>query len=290
MSESPSLIGIDMGASDARAWLYNARGDAYAGFDLTDPRLQSADGVQECLTEALQTQFGHPLPCPVIIVLREDGNGSLQLNWLPAPAPLPTLADHLAKQSGLWIIPGISQTVPADLTSYAPVALMGAGDASGLICVPGGHTRHLLVEDDKLVEFSTEMTGHLIHFLTKEEETRRPATVEQQHDDTVFQTWIERSLDAENSVPVFSVNAAVRLGQLDPQFHDCALSALLIGADIASHYDPGDEVTLIADGDLAVAYKNAFQAMQVDLETRSAQTSIIEGLFEIADLAGLIEE
>ncbi|HAY05210.1 MAG TPA: hypothetical protein DCY26_00970 [Hyphomonas sp.] len=112
----------------------------------------------------------------------------------------------------------------------------------------------------------------------------------QAFDMAVFRDWLERALDAGRAAPVFSVDAAIRQGQLSPENKAAALAGLMIGADVAAHYDPGEEVLLVADGPLLEAYGLALETLGADVEETSAIEALQEGLFELADLAGLLGE
>jgi 2-dehydro-3-deoxygalactonokinase len=132
------------------------------------------------------------------------------------------------------------------------------------------------------------MTGELRSLLLSSGGLKAPVGVEQEFSEPVFREWVENTLDPEDAASPFAVRAARVTGDLDPKFHTAALTGILIGADIAAHYDPGDDLTLVADGPFLDFYRIALDTLGADFDEYSAEEAAQDGLFGLAEEAGLI--
>jgi 2-dehydro-3-deoxygalactonokinase len=206
------------------------------------------------------------------------------------PQSLSHIAGQLGSHAGIHLVPWIAQPSPPDLTCGAETRLLGLGDNIGAVCIVGRHTHHCTVEHGRLVAFSTEITSEVRDLLLSTGTLALAASDAQIFDMPTFQSWIERALDTDNTPPIFAIEAAIHQGILLPAHKAAALAGLMIGADVAAHYDPGDEVLLVADGPLLEAYGFALEALGAEVEETSALEALQNGLFELADLAGLLGE
>lgn len=285
MTDELALIGCEWNGSHIRAWAFDAEGEILSAFHARE-ECGPAPGVwAKRLGFHLTEWLGAVPEVPVI------GCGAMAAHapLLSGPLQLAHLAGHITEHGGLHLVPWIAQAAPADLTCGAETLLFGLGDdAAGAICLAGQHTRHCTVEHGRLTRFCTEITAELRDLLLSHGSLALDAATPQAFDMAVFRDWLERALDAGRAAPVFSVEAAIRQGQLTAQNKAAALAGLMIGADVAAHYDPGDEVLLVADGPLLEAYGLALETLGADVEEASAIEALQDGLFELADLAGLL--
>jgi 2-dehydro-3-deoxygalactonokinase len=286
MNNDLALIGCDWSGSHIRAWAFDAEGEILSAFHAREEGAAVPGRWAGRLGFQLTEWLGAAPGVPVIAC----GAPAAHLPFLAAPMPLSHLSGHVTEAEGVHLVPWIAQAAPADLTCGAETLLFGLGDANGAICIAGQHTRHCRVEHGRLSGFATEMTAELRDLLLSHGSLALDAAVAQAFDMAVFRDWLERALDAGRATPVFAVEAAIRQGTLAPQNKAAALAGLMIGADVAAHYDPGDEVLLVADGPLLEAYGLALETLGADVEETSAVEALQEGLFELADLAGLLGE
>ncbi len=291
MQEKLALIGFEWAGSLIRAWAFGPAGEILSAIELRERPVVNDPNWPSRLRFDFSEWLGDVGAIPII------GCGDVPARLVPAsgqvistPAALAQLPQNLVQHDGIHLIPWISQHAPPDLTCGAEAVLVGLGDANGSICIAGPHTRHCVVEHGRLMEFSTEITAELRDLLLSHGTLSLNSDSPQTFDAKVFRDWIERALDTDDSPPVFSVEAAIRQGLLSPANKAAALAGLMIGADVAAHYDPGDEVLLVADGPLLEAYGFALDALGADVEETSAVEALQDGLFELADLAGLLGE
>jgi 2-dehydro-3-deoxygalactonokinase len=284
MKDALALIGFEWTGARLRAWAFDEAGEILSAVqvreDIEAGHADWAGRLQFHLAEWLGSNPEVPL----------IGCGDVSAPALNAPVALAQLPANLGSQGIVRLVPWIGQLSPPDLTCGAETVLAGLEEPHGAICIAGQHTRHCVVEHGRLVEFSTEITGELRDLLLMHGSLSLHGSTAQTFDLAVFRDWIERALDTGDTPPVFSVEAAIRQGSLSAANKSAALAGLMIGADVAAHYDPGDEVLLVADGPLLEAYGFALEALGADVEETSAVEALQDGLFEIADLAGLLGE
>ncbi len=289
MKDRLALIGFEWAGPLLRAWAFDDAGDILSSVQVReDPVAAHADWAARLQFHIAEWMGENP---DVPMIGCGDVSEAILKNTVPVlsvPVSLTQLPANLGGQGRIRLVPWIGQLAPPDLTCGAETLLVGLEEAHGAICIAGQHTRHCVVEHGRLVEFSTEITAELRDLLLTHGSLSLQGASAQAFDMAVFRDWIERALDTDDSPPVFSVEAAIRQGALAAANKAAALAGLMIGADVAAHYDPGDEVLLVADGPLLEAYGFALEALGADVEETSAVEALQDGLFEIADLAGLL--
>ena len=284
MNDDLALIGFEWAGTNLRAWAFDDAGEILSSVQVREePVVTHADWAAR-LQFHIAEWLGSDPEVPLI------GCGDVSAPALNAPVSLSQLSANLGARGRIRLVPWIGQLSPPDLTCGAETLLAGLDEAHGAICIVGQHTRHCVVEHGRLVEFSTEITAELRDLLLTHGSLSLHDSATQAFDMAVFRDWIERALDTGDTPPLFSVEAAIRQGGLSASNKAAALAGLMIGADVAAHYDPGDEVLLVADGPLLEAYGFALDALGADVEETSALEALQDGLFEIADLAGLFGE
>lgn len=291
MKDRLALVGFEWAGTQLRAWAFDDEGEVLSAYQVREEAVAGHADWPGRVRFHLAEWLGENPDVPVLgcgdVSAGLLRTRELQLN---APFSLSHLAGHLGNQAGIHLVPWISQQNPPDLTCGAETVLLGLGEAAGTVCIAGPHTQHCVVEHGRLLEFSTEITAELRDILLQHGTLSIAGSGPQTFDMKVFRDWIERALDTDDSPPVFSVEAAIRQGRLLPENKAAALAGLMIGADVAANYDPGDEVLLVADGPLLEAYGFALDALGAEVVETSAMEALQDGLFEIADLAGLLGE
>ncbi len=291
MNDRLALVGFEWAGSQVRAWAYDDEGEILSSVVLHDDPVRGQPDWPTRLRDRIAEWLGFTPDVPLIGC--GDVSTSLVLSGdtpLRTPVTLSQIGGQLGFHMGIHLVPWVGQADPPDLTCGAETRLMGLGEVMGSICIAGHHTHHCVVEHGRLVGFSTEITSEVRRLLLSQGSLALAETEPQAFDMPTFQTWVERALDTDDTPPVFAIEAAVHLGTLLPANKAAALAGLMIGADIAAHYDPGDEVLLVADGPLLEAYGFALEALGAEVEETSAIEALQNGLFEIADLAGLLGE
>ena len=295
MNETLALIGVDWSGARLSAWAFDDEGEILSSAIMHEPRRPEPAEFAARTRYHLAEWLGAWPEVPVIAT-GEIGILSLRGPELSRTVPNQTLpvtlqdtADALLTVEGLHIVPWAAQTAPPDLSCGAETILAGLEDDHGIVCIAGRHTCHARLEHGRIARLTTGMVIEMRDLLLAAGSLAlRPGAPAQTFSAEVFREWVEAALDTDNSPPVLAVEAAVQTGRLSPAHKAAALTGLLIGGDVARHYDPGDEVLLVADDPLLEAYGLAFDALGVEVDEISATGALQDGLFELADLAGLL--
>lgn len=289
MKEQMVLIGIDWGASNFRAWAFDEDGEVLGGTFIHDGILTHSGDPLGRLKFHINEWLGE---WPTVPIIACGGVGSSEgvhrTDYRPVPMTIADLPKFMVHIHGIHIVPGLKQASPPDIMRGEETQLFALSDTVGAVCIPGAHTKHVMMEHGRILGFTTEMTGELRSLLLSSGGLKPPSGIEQVFSEAVFREWVERSLDTEDAASPFAVRAARMTGELDPKYHSAALTGVLIGADIAAHYDPGDELTLVADGPLLESYRIALDTLGAEFDEYSAEEATQDGLFEMAEEAGLL--
>lgn len=283
------LIGVDWGASNFRAWAFDGDGEVIGGTSVQDGILTHSGDPLGRLKFNINEWLGEWPDRPIIACGAVGSSEGVQrTDYRPVPMVISDLPKHLVHAHGIHIVPGVKQASPPDVMRGEETQLYALSESIGAVCIPGTHTKHITVEHGRILGFTTEITGELRALLLASGGLKPPAGIEQEFSEAVFREWVEHSLDTDDAASPFAVRAARMTGELEPKYHTAALTGLLIGADIAAHYDPGDELTLVADGPLLDSYRIALDTLGAEIDECSAEEATQDGLFELAEEAGLL--
>jgi 2-dehydro-3-deoxygalactonokinase len=159
----------------------------------------------------------------------------------------------------------------------------------GVLCLPGTHSKWVLISAGEIVGFQTVMTGEVFALLATQSVLRHTtgdATVEA----AAFDTGVSQALARPEALTarLFSLRAEPLLTGLGPAAARSRLSGLLIGSELAAvkSWWLGRRVTLIGAPDLAELYARALAAQGVAAERTDAAGLTLDGLRAARDLQG----
>jgi 2-dehydro-3-deoxygalactonokinase len=243
------------------------------------------------------TRLGTPDGLPVLIC----GMAGARQGWVEAPyLRTPTRLDALHEGAiridapgDIRILPGIAQAQPdrPDVMRGEETQLLGVieSDFSGLVCIPGTHSKWVRIEAGSIVEFSTYMTGELFSVISQHSilvhalELAGPLPV----DSPPFREGLSTALSAPAALTasLFRLRASQLLGLAQRADGAARLSGLLIGtelADAASRYGPLQSLRLIGAGALGRLYEAALTRQGVDVTVVDAEQASRLGLGKAA--------
>jgi 2-dehydro-3-deoxygalactonokinase len=220
--------------------------------------------------------------------------GWVEAGYVDTPAPLAAILKQAARVPGeardIRILPGIAQrdTKVPDVMRGEETQLLGALglDAAGeaLVCMPGTHSKWVRVKHGTVAQFSTFMTGELFSVISRETIlSLAVAGADEAEDVARFESAVKAAFEA----PAFAANLlfTARSRQLlfggTPAAARETLSGTLIGAELAAGLSgavPQAGITLIASGRLAALYRQAFDALKVDVNPIDADDAVRRGL------------
>jgi len=290
------FVVVDWGTSSFRGWLMSD-GGALAESRGSEGMLHCAGGAgfAPVLRDHL-ARLGAPEAAPVLIC----GMAGARQGWVEAPyLKTPTRLDALHEGAirvdapgDIRILPGIAQAraEQPDVMRGEETQLLGVTEPgfSGLVCIPGTHSKWVRIEDGRIVEFSTYMTGELFSVITQHsilahavEPGAAPA------DSRPFRDGLATALAAPTALTasLFRLRAAQLLGFEQRADGAARLSGLLIGTEIADarrQHGSLRSVRLIAAGALGQLYRSALGAQGLDVTTVDAEQASRLGLAKAA--------
>ncbi|QND54921.1 2-dehydro-3-deoxygalactonokinase (plasmid) [Phyllobacterium sp. 628] len=300
MSASARYAVADWGTSRFRLWLLDDKGVVVAerrsddGLDTSRAR-----GFAETLEDHLAS-LRAPADLPVIICgMAGSRQGWMEANYVSVPADLTAILSGAVKIEGIErdvrIIPGLSQSGNApNVMRGEETQLLGAmldrNLRSGLVAMPGTHSKWVELEDGKAKSFSTYLTGELYallagHSILRHSIGAAAETVSSEHPE--FTAGLQLMLAGNRRMlgELFGIRAAMLLENLPPEGAASRLSGLLIGTEIAGaqeRYGADVKVTLVASGAMATLYTKALTLAGLSFDSVDADEAVRKGLFVAA--------
>ena len=273
----------DWGTSSFRLWVLDKTG-AVLGERRSDEGLLSVDGQFEAVLEGHLAALGAADDLPVVICgMAGAQSGWQEAAYLSAPCSLRDVPAAAMRVQGatrdVRILPGISQADPADVMRGEETQLLGLG-REGIICLPGTHSKWAVIEQGRVTQFSTWMTGELFALLSKHSILAATVVGEAAPDET-FRAALNEAFDMPEALTnrLFGLRAKALLGQ--DGGGASALSGYLIGLELVG-VGPADEVTLVASGPLGELYAAALDELATPFTKVDATATTQAGLFAAA--------
>ena len=297
MIPADRFIVVDWGTSSFRGWLMTADGKALAESRGSEGMLHCSGGAgfAPVLRDHL-ARLGAPAAAPVLIC----GMAGARQGWVEAPyLQTPTRLDALHEGAirvdapgDIRILPGIAQARAdaPDVMRGEETQLLGVTepDFTGLVCIPGTHSKWIRIEGGRIVAFSTYMTGELFSVIAQHsilvhavEPEAAPA------DSHPFRNGLLAALASPTALTasLFRLRAAQLLGFEQRTDGAARLSGLLIGTEIADaqrQHGALRSVRLIAAGALGKLYEAALGAQGLDVTVVDAEQASRRGLAKAA--------
>jgi 2-dehydro-3-deoxygalactonokinase len=300
------LISVDWGTTSLRCALVGCDG---AVLDLVRAERgilktggQSFEAVLHDEIKAWLPRFAGGVTVPVIMSgMIGSRQGWQEAAYLRCPASPQRLAQNLTRidttcsalaSCDVRIVPGMDISDSDDLGSLPDVmrgeetqvfgALIAAELNEGVFVLPGTHSKWVLVEDRKITEFRTFMTGEVYAALLESTILGRLAENELD-DDQGFALGVRTAAQASGAGPgqllniIFTARSRVLHGELEEKAVRSYLSGLLIGAEILSGVEScfnafearqNDQISLhiIGDGALQERYLKAASLINFELK------------------------
>ena len=304
-----AFVVADWGTSSFRGWLMSADGEALAesrgGEGMLHCAAAGAGGFSAVLREHL-ARLGAPAGVPVLIC----GMAGARQGWAEAPyLRTPTRLDALHEGAiridapgDIRILPGIAQARPdrPDVMRGEETQLLGVTepDFTGLVCIPGTHSKWVRIEEGRIVEFSTYMTGELFSVIAQHSilvhavETAKDVASALAVDSQPFREGLSTALAEPTTLTasLFRLRASQLLGFEQRADGAARLSGLLIGTELADAArrhgllgsGPPRSVRLIGAGALGRLYEAALAGQGLDVTMVDAEQASRLGLAKAA--------
>lgn len=294
-----SHVVVDWGTSSFRLWALdragNVRGERRSAQGLTTATTEGFEAVLEGHLAALGIGDGIPVMMCGMVGAR---GGWVEAAYVDIPARLEGLSEravHVPSTRRLIrILPGLAQrdaerhdVMRGEETQLLPLVREGF---DGFACLPGTHSKWIVVEKGEARRFATFMTGELFQLLrTASVLAPAVATVTAVDADcAAFALGVGDGLAAPETLgnQLFKLRASWLLAGEEPASTLARLSGLLIGAELAGAarlFGTLENVALIASGPAAPAYRRALSlAGATGVVPREADDCVRAGLHAAA--------
>jgi 2-dehydro-3-deoxygalactonokinase len=296
VSAPGAFVAVDWGTSSFRGWLMSAKGEAIA-------ESRGGEGMLHCVASGFApvlrhhlTRLGAPDGLPVLIC----GMAGARQGWVEAPyLKTPTRLDGLHEGAmridapdDVRILPGIAQARAdrPDVMRGEETQLLGVTepDFTGLVCIPGTHSKWIRIEQGHVAAFSTYMTGELFSVISQHSILAHAVEPDGASavDNVPFREGLAAALAAPSglSASLFRLRAAQLLGFERRADGAARLSGLLIGTEIADvrHQYGVQALRLIGAGQLGCFYEAALTAQGFDVTVVDAEEASRLGLAKAA--------
>jgi 2-dehydro-3-deoxygalactonokinase len=295
LASAVDWVAVDWGTSNLRAWGINAAGEI--AFSRSSP-----DGMSRLTREqypSVLTGLLTEVPEHVdVLICGMAGarQGWLEAPYLDAPADLRTLSngavtpDMPGEQFSASILPGVCQREVGaeDVMRGEETQLLGLSALvpgfSGLVIMPGTHSKWAILEGTTLQRFSSAMTGEIFELLRVHSVLRHSlgGELDGEERDIGFDAGVVLGLDRPErlTATLFKVRAGALLSGRSPAWCAGFLSGLLIGTEIGGQRDwiGASEIPLIGSVGLCSLYQGALARIGAKSRIVDATDATLAGL------------
>ena len=298
MTETADWVAVDWGTSNLRAWGIGPQGAV--AFEKTSPKGMGKLAREEfpaALAELLEgVAPAHGSALDVLICgMAGARQGWLEAPYLEAPTDLRGLLDGAVRPDmpdgriAPAILPGVCQKAGADNvmrgeeTQLLGLAALNPG-FSGMVCMPGTHSKWAQLSGTRIERFSTAMTGEMFEVLRTHSVLRHSLTGDLDGPGRVegFAAGAAAGLEHPEQLlgTLFQVRAASLLSGRQPDWCAGYLSGLLIGTEIGSnrHLIGDQPVPLIGSATLCALYAQVLDMAGARGQPQDATEIVLAGL------------
>lgn len=287
------MLAIDWGTSSLRIYRLDADGN------VCDAR-QSANGIlnhgDRTFAAVLESEAGDWIDAGESPVVMSGMIGSRQgwkeTAYVPCPAGISEIAATMStvewNTHRAWLAPGVrcrDRSGVHDVMRGEEVQLLGILDELGQgehrVCLPGTHSKWVDVGDNRIVSFSTYMTGEVFAILKTHSILGRTMTLDH-FSEAAFLSGVERAAQPDGLLHhLFGVRAQVLARELAEGESPAYLSGILIGHELGSATKGAGRIHLLGSAELTKLYTLAAAAMNIDAVTHNAD-AVTRGLYKLA--------
>lgn len=296
-TSSPAFVAVDWGTSSFRGWLMSAEGNVLAESRGNEGMLHCAGTGFAPVLYAHLEKLGSPKNIPVVIC----GMAGARQGWVEAPyLHTPTRLDAMHEGAvsvnadrDVRILPGIAQARAdrPDVMRGEETQLLGMLDPgfSGIVCIPGTHSKWVKIEAGAIVEFATYMTGELFSVISQHSILAHAVDAAGQPgaNSLPFHEGLATALATPSGLTssLFRLRAAQLLGFQQRGDGADRLSGLLIGSEISDatvRFGQSRSLKLLRAGRLGELYEMALRERGFDVSAVDAEEASRHGLSKAA--------
>lgn len=220
-------------------------------------------------------------------------NGWIETPYCQTPLDLEALASRLVPLPGSfdgYLLPGARTLLPdgtSDVMRGEEIQILGAVSRldlrSGVLCLPGTHSKWVRLREGKIIDFATFMTGDIFQALSQ---TILACDAASPPHSEAFTKGLQAARAGDFGLlhRLFTARTRVLDGTLDAAHVSAYVSGLLVGHELAeaeAWRAPGETVTIIGSESLCRRYSESLSflgAQSVALDSSVATCSGVAAL------------
>ncbi|NOE33353.1 2-dehydro-3-deoxygalactonokinase [Ruegeria sp. HKCCD7318] len=302
VASEPALIGVDWGTSSLRAFLISAEGEVIDGVSSSEGIMKVDGQTFEAVLDRLIRPWAAKTDLPILASgMITSRNGWVETSYAEMPLGARGLARSLVSHEAtngarIHFVTGAATEHAGgpDVMRGEETQIIGAsslGLSEGIFVMPGTHSKWVQVADEKILDFSTYMTGEIFAAL-KGHTILGTLMKDDVFSKEAFIKGVEAGLAGEANLlhSLFHVRTLPLMGKIPNIATADYMSGLLIGTEVAAATHDLEEVgtiTVVGRSDLSERYEIALET--AGFESRHAPDDIVaKGHFLIAQAAGLV--
>jgi 2-dehydro-3-deoxygalactonokinase len=286
-----SWIAADWGTTNLRVWAMSSQGQIIDGKQSTDGMgtIAKRDGNFEGALLALIEPWLSERSLPIIACgMVGAKQGWQEVPYAKAPCSPTTPLTQIQTQSDkieVYIHSGVSQEQPADVMRGEETQVSGLlaehPHFEGLVCLPGTHSKWVVIRNGTIQSFRTYLTGEIFSLLSKQS-ILRLTTSDEGWDDIAFHQGVIEAYEYPEQLlsDCFALRAESLLHNLDPISAHSQLSGLVIGHELSgalSAVENPNSIALISSIGHSLNYKTALEALGQPVQEYSATELTLSG-------------
>lgn len=287
-------IAVDWGTSNLRVWLMSGGQVVDAKSANTGMGSLKPHEFEAALLELTSNWLDDRSDEKMQIVA--CGMVGARQGWMEAPyaeVPCSPVAGKIVKPQtndprlDVSILSGVCQMDPPDVMRGEETQIAGfisgREDTSGILCMPGTHSKWICLEKGVVNEFTTSLTGEL-YSLICEHSILKSLTDKKGFDADEFAKGVAKAAHAPEMVfnSIFSLRARAVLHGSNQVETAAFLSGLLIGSEITSIIKnmPSGKLFLLGSGKLGELYAQALGILGHSFEKVDVTELTLKGLIQ----------
>lgn len=303
MSETNArrMIAVDWGTSNFRAFLIDRdTGECLASHrsDAGLRALASREFPHYCAAQVGQWRAagGGERHVPIYLAgMVGSKRGWAEAPQLDLPVSADDLAHHVMAAPGLenaWIVPGVKVVRDEhvdvmrgeEIQAFGALSLAGQSDA--LCCLPGTHSKWARLEAERLVDFSTTMTGELYHAVRFHTLPGEPSRESADFDAEAFRQGVRAASHPGGVLhALFEARSRHLYAGLEREQVGSFLSGVLIGSEVITQrslHAAGTRVLLVGARDMNRLYRRVLEECDFTVEEIDSDAASLAGLRTLA--------
>ncbi|WP_052122063.1 2-dehydro-3-deoxygalactonokinase [Gallibacterium anatis] len=293
-NKKPYLIVVDWGTSSFRARCIDKQGNIIDMISTNEGILKSHPNFEETLFNNIIKLKYYSSSIPIILSgMIGSKNGWKEISYINLPCSIDNLSNKIIRldnknNAKILLIPGVCKIDKyPDVIRGEETEVLGAISSLNLknasIIITGTHSKLIKIEDKKIVNFRTFLTGEMFYALSK-------ASIlgafknEVDHKSIWFKKGVDIGFNTKHGGDllnaIFLARSNILCGDLPEKYSLSYLSGVLIGAEIgASNYEQ-NHIWIMGNGNLPLVYSSALQHLNYSTDIID-ENCIIKGYLSI---------